>query len=120
MKEQEIIEGNKLIAVFDGMLIGKLNGWMSGDIGERAYRKADGEITEVYSFEKLKYHSSWDWLMPVVEKIYAMHMKLDFKKDMDEFCEPMYRHVINTSITTPIEGLYEDIVDFIQWYNQQK
>jgi hypothetical protein len=46
--ETEIIEGNKLIAEF---------------------MNHEEDYDEHGVWQKLQYHSSWDWLMPVVEKI---------------------------------------------------
>ena len=53
-KTQEVIEGNKLIAEFHGKYNTK---WHT--IG-------------AFPENQLKYHSSWDWLMPVVEKIESL------------------------------------------------
>ena len=50
MEQKQIIEGNKIIAEFMGKT--------------RRY-----ETTIEIFYDNLKYHSSWDWLMPVVEKI---------------------------------------------------
>lgn len=61
MEEQEIIEGNKLIAVFDGW---EKTNHVDEEFG-RLYLK-DGESKYQDSF---RYELSWDWLMPVVEKI---------------------------------------------------
>lgn len=47
----DIIEGNRLIAEFDGYDI-HMNGY--------------------------QYHSSWDWLMPVVEKIHLLREVTEF------------------------------------------
>jgi len=105
----EVVDGNKLIAGFDGMLIGKLSGWMSGNVGEKAYRKVDGEVTDVYSFEKLKYHTSWDWLMPVVEKINS----LSYNDSNNKFQPTVERFLEND-----IDSIWRQIIIFITWYNK--
>lgn len=51
LTQEQIIEGNKLIANFKG--------WIWPEDAE--YR--------LYEEHALKYHSSWHWLMPVIEKI---------------------------------------------------
>ena len=58
MSEQEIIEGNKLIAEFMGYKF--IEDW------HQYWRLSDKHLLLE---NELKYHSSWDWLMPVVEKI---------------------------------------------------
>jgi hypothetical protein len=68
MTEQEIIDGNILIAKYMEYLVGPLSGWISGK-NECAYKKEDGEINEAIPVNGLKYHKSWDVLMPVIEKI---------------------------------------------------
>lgn len=68
MGKTDIIEGNKLIAEFMEYTIGNLQGWVSGN-NFCSYKKENGEIVNPVKVENLKYHSSWDWLMPVVAKI---------------------------------------------------
>lgn len=58
-KETEIIEGNRLIAEFMELRL-------VGDVYMNAPYKTPFVIGLV---EELKYHSSWDWLMPVLLKI---------------------------------------------------
>jgi hypothetical protein len=63
--EQNIIaEGNRLIAEFMG--------WGGDGYYTTPFDNAglcNGEPTHICNTENLKFHSSWDWLMPVVEKI---------------------------------------------------
>lgn len=51
---------------------------------------------------QLKYHSSWDWLMPVVEKIYSLDADIDFFR------------VVN------LEATYKSVVEFIKEYNDER
>lgn len=55
----EIIEGNKLIA----------NSPFASDIHKIWMAKAVKSGTLDLFYEACKYHSSWDWLMPVIERI---------------------------------------------------
>lgn len=96
------IEGNKLIAKFMGYF-----NWEDKEYG--------------------KYNSSWDWLMPVVEKIEDL--------EFDEFkpvavsiecleCEIKdYRkgalHFAYFEGKTKIESVWQAVIQFIQWYNTQ-
>lgn len=66
MEEEEIKKGNKLIAEFMGFI----------------ERKPDEEFSTTwfikggfaqYGINELKYNISWDWLMPVVEKINSIN-----------------------------------------------
>jgi len=60
MKEDEIIEGNKLIAEFMGLSV--VN-------GNQIVVQSNAFGLETNTLYSVEYHSSWDLLMPVVEKI---------------------------------------------------
>lgn len=96
----KILEGNKLIAEFLG--------W------------------HLDPKRSLKYHSSWDWLMPVVEKINATR-----EYDVIIFRSGCHINDENDLIfeTTLEEGrasenligrVWPAIVRFIKWHNEQK
>lgn len=80
----------------------------------------------------LKFHSSWDWLMPVVEKIETLFLlpdifimydsREDFKgwywsvsgvKDLHKECSTE-----NKREKTKIEATYNAVIEFIKWYNE--
>jgi len=63
LTQQEIEEGNKLIAEFEGMVY--TNDDPKAYPQGYMFSKELGAIT----VSDLQYHESWDWLMPVVEKI---------------------------------------------------
>lgn len=68
--------------------------------------------------EDMKFHSSWDWLMPVVEKI----------ESLGNYGFTIYRNstninglpieLANTRGNTKIEAVYNACVEFILWYNE--
>ena len=74
--------------------------------------------------DSLEYHSSWDWLMPVVQKINYLHDK-NFVYDAKEIIEgnwPIddeYMQVVALPMSTPIDETYKAVVGFIKWYNTQ-
>ena len=53
------MEENKLIAEFMGYKTYKMNGYLNVEYADNNHR----------TIQDTHYHSSWDWLMPVVEKI---------------------------------------------------
>jgi hypothetical protein len=112
MSEQEIIEGNKLIADYMGEAIDVL-----GKFGQN-WKKVIGDISPIPS-----YHESWDWLMPVVSKIES--------DGYDFFMQPLectiidsegYEVAIDThmGISTNIEGIWNCVIKFIKWHNALK
>lgn len=64
------------------------------------------------------YHESWDWLMPVVEKISDID---DFAYEEDDaITTEQTKIVLTTHVCVSIETLYERVVKFINWYNNNK
>lgn len=82
--------------------------------------KTDNELIEEFMGkpdyimpELLKYHKSWDWLMPVVEKINALEMPDNFDFDILISLHEWICQVF-------IKNAYADVVTIIKWYNQNK
>lgn len=122
----QILEMNKLIADFD----------------EFEFIIPDNEFGEPpipFPIDKLKYDSSYEWIMPVIEKI----EKLGFKVliGFDTYCgiiknqklidestlkfestelvsEPSKSYT--KSADTKIHGVYLAVIKFVKWYNDQK
>ncbi len=106
---KEIIEGNKLIAEFMKFVRGEDSyyGGMKDATGKSTFQcwvRPDGhKITHLY------YDTSWDWLMPVVEKIGS----LSYNDSNNKFQPSVERFLEND-----IESIWRQIVIFITWYNQ--
>jgi len=135
MSTQEIIEGNEAISDFMDL---KPLEWIS-DFGDKMkiWVNKKTEITE-YDEPELKYHSSWDWLMPVVEKIESIHDEhhgyfgvhissnscsiqgTNLWKAIEENSSygSVYMSDPNAIFPTKIESTWYNIVEFIKWYNQ--
>ncbi len=90
------MKDNKLIAEFMGV------------------ETTDGLVFQdnnTHEFHPIKYHTSWDWLMPVVEKI----LDLSFQDDGD--AEDFY----NVRDCMPdINHTYKAVVEFIKEYNDER
>jgi len=73
-----------------------------------------------------KYDTSWDWLMPVVEKIeylgHTVHVaKNDVAvKERNTISSPSVCFIQGKWELTKIEAVYKAVVEFIKWYNNQK
>lgn len=67
---------------------------------------------------KLQYHSSWDWLMPVVIKIKELIRDADYDKrvQMSQRLKPIQNETINVNIGATHYCVYQ----FIQWYQTNK
>lgn len=73
---------------------------------------------------ELKYHTSWDWLMSVVEKIENLGFIFKMQGNATTFLK---KGTFNTRIwnddfigDTKIKAIYNAVVEFIEWYNEQK
>lgn len=113
-----IIKNNKLIAQFMGGLTSENSRVVTGC--QDIWIPIHGGICRWSTIDSgqgkiLKYHKSWDWLMPVIDKITSMNEYLEFK---DYNCS-MFDDggiFINTRF---IENTWQDVVEFIKWLNNK-
>ena len=84
------MNNNKLIAEFMGY-----------DIITEAEKD---KFPTVLTTKDVKYHTSWDWLMPVVEKI-----------EME--CEGVPLQLLDCSLYSEIGEVYQAVVEFIKEVN---
>ena len=112
--KKEIIEGNKLIADF-----------MELESRDAIGIEKSNRCTKMFKFENkhiggwsftwvadgaLKYHSSWDWLMPVVSKCYEFgNLGSGFRTAIEESLIGI----------VDIDQTWFDVVEFIKWYNKK-
>lgn len=73
------------------------------------------------------YHSSWDWLMPVVEKIQACEILtmqgfnvIIYNRVTEIKCRWSGKLIALMQDNTKIESVYTAVVEFITWYNKQQ
>lgn len=112
----ETIESNKLIAEFMGVNIITID-----DIRKNKnpyISSADGHLED-----DLKYHSSWNWLMPVVEKIedsYEYDVEiLQYGTRVLKNGVVIITNVADFSFDKKIEHCYDVILKFIKEYNKK-
>ena len=76
------------------------------------------ETKKLIETMSMQFHTSWDWLMPVVEKINVMvsttsddyDVQLQYDKTLGEL----------PTMCSNIDWVYKAVVEFIKWYNKQK
>jgi hypothetical protein len=91
------------------------------------YKYGEFVESEHFNKEELKYNTSFDWLMEVVEKIEKEHefnTKLWYnrtRKDyqMQLFYTDFEKDIIVNS-KSKIEAVYNACIEFIKWYNENK
>ncbi len=116
---EESIEGNKLIAEFMGAE------WRSWKDNKLSMYRFENPIGDTYAFhiKDLKYHSSWDWLMPVVEKIESLGYCVFQQNDacwIKVGRVGMKMPIISNLAENKKEATWLTVVEFIKWYNQNK
>jgi hypothetical protein len=100
MNTQE--NNNRLIAEFMGLeLEENLEGLFVYARKEQSPIKLNDIRTEFYEAHELQYHTSWDWLMPVIDKCYQEHMS---------------KHIAEAVMTCDIDNTYKVLVEFINWW----
>jgi|TARA_B100000963_G_C22602297_1_gene660835 glucose-6-phosphate 1-dehydrogenase len=97
---------NKLIAEFMGMTTTEI------DKSMMIFKTIQGN--EVVYIDELEYHTSWDWLMPVIENCKSIHPLTKVMKEMITD--------IDDSITEcwGIESTHFRVVEFIKTYNDER
>ena len=59
----------------------------------------------------LKYERSWDWLIPVVEKI---------EVELCKYSSSHFAEIFNGTVNTDINVTYPVVIEAINWINKQK
>ena len=140
------IENNKLIAEFMGINLQGGGRSVFDEVNLKYFRKTTYEQDGLCKFchnhvdhghhikcyvldtDKLAYHSSWDWLMPVVEKIETFNHAVTITQNICTIraCimgDSTVRAHQTGNYKTPDTKLYNTwlaVVEFIKWYNSNK
>lgn len=130
--EKQITDGNKAIAEFMGTPIrffkedeptGLLN---SDNEPDTVYYDCELAIINGMPYEQnqIKYNISWDWLMPVVEKIESLgYIFMIGKTESGITCgrsSGLKRPNVGSKSDSKLLSTYNTVVEFIQWYNNEK
>lgn len=120
--DKEILEGNRLIAEFVAKRIDsfpdKSSTWIVGETGSEIWHNVDSGYWE--------FHSSWGWIMHVVEKIENLKNGNSYLYSFNmgrDFCtietNDLYMKTITTASVSgsKIMSVWQAVVQFIKWYN---
>ena len=125
-----IVENNKIIAEFLDWEFDDLSETFETPFLKLVEPQAFGDeqfSCKLQDFE-LEFHSDWNWLMRVVEKIenlqdenncaiYNVQIEQSFTEIIDNHTSETI--IYNIDADSKIEAVYTACVEFIQWYNQQ-
>lgn len=109
--KKEIEKSNNLIAKFMGMNESVIyGGWYDDDkfLPEFIYDNlCENKGINLYTL--LQFHESWDWLIPVVKKIYDLQLEN----------EPVL--IVRDALAeASLVDTFDAVVEFIEWYNEEK
>lgn len=90
------------------------SGWCTCDQKISRFQKEGKMVDRTY----FQYHSSWDWLKPVIDLISKM-ITSDSFFDSQLLKESGCDKIMHLTIHATIETAYEEVYQFIQWYNNQ-
>jgi len=118
------VDANKLIAEFMGLydeisldsIAGNIHSWSDAPffyITEDSKEKVMEGITK-YS----KYHTSWDWLIPVVQKIESLGYVFTIQGGKAEYGE-MISETRCFIAEDKLSSTYQAVVEFIKEYNNE-
>ena len=106
MTEQEIIDNNRIIAEFMGAKPCKQH-----PNTQLFLTIKDNKNPSLQYWHLLKYHISWDWLIPVIDKILSSEEYFEYKKTLGIYNSGVF---VNTKF---IKASFDSVVEFIEWYN---
>lgn len=114
-----IVENNKLLAEFMGFVFTQDN------------KANPPKIIAPYPpIECFKYHTDWNWIMEVVEKIEQSNDIIEFTifGDSRKYYQTIIKQyketeritIVNIECKTKLETVYNACVEFVKWYNKQQ
>lgn len=110
---EEVVNGNKIIAKFMGGEFREnlpytyiKSGWFNTPANNSQH------IAQDYDF---KYHKSWEWLMPVVEKIEKENYGFKIcRKVVEIYLDDSKETIIHVKEESKIKSLFKAVVEFIK------
>ena len=114
-------ENNKLIAEFMGWHSKKINITSSRPKGDgiELYLKEVTEYNGRLIEESLQFHTDWNWLMEVVEKIESLGVVVEIRDNVC-YIETTPIDYYSELEETKIQATYKAVVEFIKLYKQKK
>ena len=114
--DKTLIENNRMIiAEFDGW-----NFLPNGNCWHERFNDHGQQIEMIPSILS-QYHTSWDWLIPVVEKIELLGYVVIIQQRSCYIQSHDTRSVLSTAqlFDSKIQTVWTAVISFIQWYNSQ-
>lgn len=112
MSNVSVVENNRLLAEFIEMQSTNI-GWFDSESVLRLVYTSDN------TFDELLFHSSWDWLMAVVDKIESIgdyYVKI-VGCNCIIGCKEGFDVYVDSFKDSKKESVYDCCTSFVKWYN---
>ena len=124
MTQEQILEGNKLIAEFMGATVEQCYPKNKDQDGLMFFYNKESIMPPIIytscSSVSIAYHSSWDWLMPVLFKLKIGVTPVRKGNKIDNRGVLFIQIIKEMILNGDIEKVFENTVSCIKWYNQNK
>jgi hypothetical protein len=115
-------ENNKLIAEFMGF--NTFNSQLDYKIYDIPQHKRDVVAEQnggtLFAEMDLKFHSDWNWLMEVVEKIESLNYEVVIQNHICHIEMLLMDNIVVSEDIPKIEAVYKACISFVKWYNENK
>lgn len=102
---ENIIQKNEVIANYRGVPVNSNGTYELPKFGKL---KFNGDFKTEFLPKELKYHKSWDWLMPVIDEL------------LNEVLELNTGDITHALIDIDIQKTFEAVVQLIEYINNQE
>ena len=103
----ENMDNNKLIAEFMG----------ATEVKKDTY-KFPNRTGLPLQIGTINYHSDWNWLMEVLDKIEGLGVVVEIRENVC-YISPFPNNYISELEQTKLQATYKAVVEFIKWYNNE-
>jgi len=125
-KQNDIDMKNKIIAGFMGVKTIAMDELYS--ILRQNRENGFIHTPQAYTIDELKYHSSWDWLMPVIHKILQDNDGTEFFNFSANISHALFNNNINNAYKSVVEFInengrelsYDEIISDLDKFDNQK
>jgi hypothetical protein len=102
LEQDKIDKGNRLIVKYFGYFADK-----------------DAVVVNMrgYAYDQLKFHESYDWIMPIVHKICE---QISNRSVPSSPIEMYARKIATMHLNNSVESIWHSVVDYIAWYNSDE
>lgn len=119
---ENVNENNRLIAEFMGYIPISETDFLGGN---HNFIEGSEDFNRLHIYDASKYHTSWDWIMPVVQRIDEMGASVIIGR---MFCDIKYEDPLNAekhfdiriASGVKMNAVHGAVVEFVKWHNTKR